>query len=49
MTNKTANPAHDPEMINKILQEPLLLRRLSDQVYQLLLDDLYRQRDRFPK
>jgi hypothetical protein len=34
-------------LIQKILQDPVLLRRLSDQVYQLLLNDLYLDRDRF--
>lgn len=39
----------DTALIDKILQDPLLLRRLSERVYQLLLDDLYLQRDRSPK
>jgi hypothetical protein len=34
--------------IEKILQDPLLLQRLSEQVYQLLLQDIVIQRDRTP-
>ncbi|MCY7320362.1 MAG: hypothetical protein LH660_00795 [Phormidesmis sp. CAN_BIN36] len=45
MTNKAQNT----QVIEKILQDPLLIQRLSDQVYQLLLQDLIIQRDRLPK
>ncbi|MBD1934130.1 MULTISPECIES: hypothetical protein [Cyanophyceae] len=30
----------------KVLQDPLLLRQLSDQVYKLMIEDLRRQRER---
>lgn len=33
-------------MIEKILQDPLLLRQLCDRVYQLMLEDARLQRDR---
>ena len=45
MTDKAQNA----EIIEKILQDPLLIQRLSDRVYQLLLQDLVIQRDRSPK
>ncbi len=35
--------------IEKILQDPLLIQRLSDRVYDLFLQDLTIQRDRSPK
>jgi hypothetical protein len=44
-----ANSSKDTELIEKILQDPLLLRKLSEKVYRLLIDDLYIQCDRFPK
>lgn len=34
-------------LIEKILQEPLLLRRLCDRVYRLMLEDAQLQRNRF--
>lgn len=43
------NTTYAPELIKKILQDPLLLKRLSDRVYQLLRDDLAIQRDRNPR
>jgi len=45
MTDKAQNT----EVIEKILQDPLLIQRLSDQVYRLFLQDLTIQRDRSPK
>lgn len=45
MTDKAQNT----EVIEKILQDPLLIQRLSDQVYRLLLQDLTIQRDRSPR
>jgi hypothetical protein len=41
--------AQNTEIIEKILQDPLLIQRLSDRVYQLFLQDLTIQRDRLPK
>jgi len=41
--------AQNTEIIEKILQDPLLIQRLSDRVYQLLLQDLIIQRDRSSK
>lgn len=35
--------------IEKILQDPLPIQRLSDRVYDLFLQDLTIQRDRSPK
>lgn len=34
------------QKVDRILADPLLLRRLSDRVYQLWLEDLHHQRDR---
>ncbi|MFB2891755.1 hypothetical protein ACE1CI_02310 [Aerosakkonemataceae cyanobacterium BLCC-F50] len=34
------------ELINKIIIDAILLRRLSDKVYKLMLEDLRNQRDR---
>lgn len=48
MTNLNRDQAKHIKLIEKILQDPLLLRQFSEQVYQLLLDDLHCQRDRFP-
>lgn len=31
---------------NQVLRDPVLLRQISDRVYELLLDDLRQQRDR---
>ena len=31
----------------KVSQEPLLLRKISDQVYQLMQEDLRKQRERY--
>ena len=45
MTDKAQNA----EIIEKTIQDPLLIQRLSDRVYQLLLQDLVIQRDRSPK
>lgn len=39
-------PAEQTALIEKILQDPLLLRRLCDRVYQLMLEDARLQRDR---
>lgn len=44
-----AEPVDNSKLIDQILQDPLLLRKLSDRVYQLLLEDLYHQRDRNPR
>lgn len=41
--------AQNTEIIEKILQDSLLIQRLSDRVYQLLLQDLIIQRDRSSK
>ncbi len=41
--------AQNAKNIEKILQDPLLIQRLSDRVYQLLLQDLTIQRDRSHK
>ncbi len=38
--------AEQAAVIEKILQDPLLLRRLCDRVYQLMLEDARLQRDR---
>ena len=43
------DPSNNTATIEKILQNPLLLQRLSEQVYQLLLQDIVIQRDRTPK
>jgi hypothetical protein len=43
------NSARNSDLIDKILQQPLLLQQLSDRVYQLLLNDLLIQRDRAPR
>lgn len=42
------NPANHQQLIEKILGDPLLLRRLTQRVYQLLLDEVYYGRDRNP-
>jgi hypothetical protein len=42
----STTPQQQTEMIEKVLHDPLLLRRLSDRIYQLLLDDVLMQRDR---
>jgi hypothetical protein len=34
------------KVIDKILQDPILLQKLSDKVFQLMLDDLRIQRER---
>jgi len=35
------------KLADKVLHDPLLLRMLSDRVYELMLEDLRNQRDRF--
>ncbi|UBF30554.1 hypothetical protein K9N68_35855 (plasmid) [Kovacikia minuta CCNUW1] len=35
-----------PKVLKRILQDPKLMEQLSDRVYELLRDDLYRQRER---
>ena len=35
--------------IERVLEQPMLLRKLCDRVYQLLLNDLTIQRDRTPR
>lgn len=39
--------ATQTELIEKILQDPLLLRRLSDRVYHLMLEEMRLQHDRW--
>jgi hypothetical protein len=38
--------AENAKLIDKLLRDPLLLRKLSDKVYQLMVEDLRQQRDR---
>jgi len=44
MTNSNPNS----NLIDQVLQQPLLLQQLTNQVYQLLLNDLTLHRDRNP-
>ncbi len=46
---KNPASAKTSELIDKILQQPLLLQQLTDRVYQLLLNDVQVQRDRSPR
>lgn len=34
------------DLIDKVLKEPLLLKKLSDRVYELMLEDIRSQRER---
>ncbi len=34
------------KLIDRLLRDPLLLRKLSDKVYELMVEDLRQQRDR---
>lgn len=43
---ETEDLAKISEVAGKVLQDPLLMRLLSDRVYQLLLEDLRRQQER---
>ena len=43
------NSTQDLALTKQILQKPLLLQKLADRVYQLLLNDLSVQRDRTPR
>ncbi len=43
---KTEDLAKISTAAGKVLQDPLLMRLLSDRVYQLLLEDLRRQQER---
>jgi hypothetical protein len=36
------------QITDKVLQDPILLRKLCDRIYQLMTDDLQNQRDRHP-
>jgi hypothetical protein len=35
-----------PEVLQRILRDPVLMEKLSDRVYELLRDELQRQRER---
>jgi predicted DCC family thiol-disulfide oxidoreductase YuxK len=35
-----------PKVLKRILEDPNVMEKLSDRVYELLRDDLYRQRER---
>ena len=39
----------EKQLVKKILEDQILLCRLSEKVYQLLIDDLYCQRDKFSR
>ncbi len=34
------------KLIDKVLRDPLLMRKISEKVYQLMVEDLRQQRDR---
>ncbi len=34
------------KLIDKVLRDPLLMRKMSEKVYQLMVEDLRQQRDR---
>jgi hypothetical protein len=34
------------ELVEKVMLDPILIRRLSNRVYELMLEDLRNQRDR---
>ena len=34
------------QLIDRVILDPILLRRLSDRVYELILEDVRNQRDR---
>jgi hypothetical protein len=41
------SPKHlPPRLLKRILRDPILMEKLSDRVYELLRDDLQRQRER---
>lgn len=42
MTDNTENS----KLIDKVLRDPLLMRKISEKVYQLMVEDLRQQRDR---
>lgn len=35
-----------PKLVEKVMLDPILLRKLSNRVYELMLEDLRNQRDR---
>ncbi|MBD2013022.1 hypothetical protein H6F96_03200 [Microcoleus sp. FACHB-53] len=43
---KTEDLAKISKVAGKVLQDPLLMRLLSDRVYKLMLEDLRRQQER---
>lgn len=45
-SNDQDNQTAVSKIAAKVLRDPLLLRQLSDRVYELMLEDLRRQRER---
>jgi hypothetical protein len=41
-------PGISVQLADKILQDPILLRRLNDRIYNIFLDDMRQARDRNP-
>ncbi|NJM21984.1 MAG: hypothetical protein HC836_20395 [Richelia sp. RM2_1_2] len=35
----------ESSLIKKVLQNPILLQKLTDKVYELMLEDLHKQRE----
>ena len=42
-----AEKSKNEQLAQKILEDPILLRKLSDRVYELMLEDWRDRRDRF--
>ncbi|MFB2835642.1 MULTISPECIES: hypothetical protein [Floridanema] len=41
-----SNKSEISQLVEKVMLDPILLRRLSNRVYELMLEDLRNQRDR---
>ncbi|MBP0000768.1 MAG: hypothetical protein J7641_17515 [Cyanobacteria bacterium SID2] len=48
MSNSKSTERPEDREIEQILKDPILLRKLSDRVYELFVEDLQNQRDRQP-